>query len=435
MSEMNLQAALKTFESFLRETTVSDVGEPSFAESPFIMFSRNELTITLTGQEAERYSQAIHAIEQALGPDALISRAGISDLAADAFGAVASVHQPHGSPMYKETLKSAMQRFRDALHAKPDAWEVHIPISGVAHSELPFNVGRVSLWCANEHNLSDFKASILRAQSSSDFLDKSFQQTIAEGLRDRTVAHVEVLAIDANAASKAAHKLLQQTLDAVNFYADRDHYRMWLSMWSTDDKPFDREVVLRKKQGGCHIRNEEIGRQRTMPLRQAAEKRGFARLASLLAARNPTDLQDRVLTAVKWAGRARIESRAEERFLLYAIALETLLLGGKQDVELSYRLAIRGAHLLSGDDLQSRLLTEKQLRDLYALRSKIVHSGAITVSDTQLATLELYARIAIVTVLDREPFAKMLVESELEDWFRAQLLGKPTEQAPMSGNT
>ena len=60
-------------------------------------------------------------------------------------------------------------------------------------------------------------------------------------------------------------------------------------------------------------------------------------------------LQDRILSALQWAGRAAVEERREEAFLLYAIAIESLLLGGKSHVEVTERLAVRGAHLLSGD--------------------------------------------------------------------------------------
>lgn len=82
---------------------------------------------------------------------------------------------------------------------------------------------------------------------------------------------------------------------------------------------------------------------------------GWERASQILAKEKRTEMEDRILAAMRWAGRATVtEMRdkdkkgtflvAEQAFLLYAIALESLLL--KKDTELSYRLSLRGAHLL-----------------------------------------------------------------------------------------
>jgi hypothetical protein len=201
---------------------------------------------------------------------------------------------------------------------------------------------------------------------------------------------------------------------------------MWLALPGEVEQKIDLELALTGNHYSSH--RGYVGATRKLPLNQIADRPGFSRMSEMLAKQDPHDLEDRFLTALQWAGRARVDPRNEESFLLYAISLESLLLGGKQDVELSYRLAIRGVHLLSAPDLASRIRAESQLRNLYGIRSKIVHSGTYEISNSDLALMAQYARIAVFVVLDREPFKSMKSEQQFEEWFRAQLLGQPADE-------
>jgi hypothetical protein len=105
--------------------------------------------------------------------------------------------------------------------------------------------------------------------------------------------------------------------------------------------------------------------------------RGFDRLA-----RSPEDgdtCDALLLTAAQWIGRATVERRREEAFLLYAIALETMLLP-TQAQELGYRLRLRAAHVL-GKTVAARKRIAADLAALYTVRSKIVHAGWYQVTD------------------------------------------------------
>ena len=62
---------------------------------------------------------------------------------------------------------------------------------------------------------------------------------------------------------------------------------------------------------------------------------------------------DQVISSLQWADRATVERRREQAFLLYAIALESLVLADEDKQELKYRLRVPVAHLL-GEDEQKR---------------------------------------------------------------------------------
>jgi len=79
----------------------------------------------------------------------------------------------------------------------------------------------------------------------------------------------------------------------------------------------------------------------------------------------------------KWSYHVRCETsdraRAEDQILDLMIAAEALFLP-EESGELSYRLALRGAHFL-GTELGSRTAVYQFLRNAYAVRSKIAHGS------------------------------------------------------------
>ena len=108
--------------------------------------------------------------------------------------------------------------------------------------------------------------------------------------------------------------------------------------------------------------------------------------------------------------------------MLYAIALESLLLGSRSEAEIGYRLRLRCAHLLGlSADGKKRIM--KQVSDLYGIRSKIVHSGSFEVTDGDLSLMRFVSKNALIAVLTEEHFLSMQNEREFEQWFEYQALG------------
>ena len=89
---------------------------------------------------------------------------------------------------------------------------------------------------------------------------------------------------------------------------------------------------------------------------------------NLIQPRSPRDLALHRFTA----GAAR--SEITDAILDYTIALEALLLPDDSRGDLSYRFRMHGAHYLS-DSQDQRMATGAQLRDLYKMRSRLVHGG------------------------------------------------------------
>jgi len=103
------------------------------------------------------------------------------------------------------------------------------------------------------------------------------------------------------------------------------------------------------------------------------------------------------------------------------ISLENLLLGSKKDSEIGYRFRVRGAHVL-GLDLDSRKGIQRQLRDLYTLRSTIVHSGSAQIRESDISLIQYFAKEATGFVLADDAFRDMVTEQDLDEYFDAKVL-------------
>jgi len=164
-----------------------------------------------------------------------------------------------------------------------------------------------------------------------------------------------------------------------------------------------------------------------------AKASGFERVSSILGTPSPSPLEEKILSSLQWAGRASIEDRREEAFLLFCVSLEALLLSKQTTSEITQTFALRGAHLLVGDAAHRKEIF-RDLKSLYGIRSSIVHSGHTQVAEASLSKIRWLAKTALLIMLVREPFSKMKTQEELEEWFQTQLLaGVVSAPSPEAG--
>jgi len=190
-----------------------------------------------------------------------------------------------------------------------------------------------------------------------------------------------------------------------------------------------KEIVLAYEIEGssCHYTLDNVGPFALISFKDmepsGVENPVFCRISKILAADKPAEIEKRILASIQWASRAEVElrERREEAFLHYAIALESIVLGGKHNVELTYQLSMRTA-LLAGDTPEKREEIKKEMRDLYDIRSRIVHSGLYEVTDADVRNIRSLAVNCILRILSKEPFISMTKEDQIDDWFDQTML-------------
>ena len=147
--------------------------------------------------------------------------------------------------------------------------------------------------------------------------------------------------------------------------------------------------------------------------------KAVSRVEALLT-EGTNDVENLMLTGVRWAGRATAERNLEESFLQFAIALESVVLP-VQDVELTYRLSQRVARLL-GKDVDKRFRLQKRTKELYGIRSDIVHDGIYEVPEKDCNEIRAAAQMVLIELLTNAEVRDCRSRDDLDKWFTRQTL-------------
>jgi len=328
---------------------------------------------------------------------------------------------------FEDRLSEAIKELKGKLHVNPKPWVVHMRVEGLAKEGLPYKFGKVQFWLADEHNLGELKdkcgaipdRGTVPSESSNSYIDRYFL--------NHPIASVEVSACDAEAARFTARRELRLTLDVINFCLKLINTKA--QAYFVGELQPTKEIVLAYEMEGssCHYTLDNVGPFALISFKDmepsGVENPVFCRISKILAADKPTKIEERILASIQWAARAAVElqERREEAFLHYAIALETIMLGRKQDAELTYRLSMRTALLAAGTP-EERVEIKKEIRDLYDTRSRIVHSGLYEVTDADVRNIRHRAVTCILRILTKEPFISMTKEDQIDDWFDQTML-------------
>ena len=243
----------------------------------------------------------------------------------------------------------------------------------------------------------------------------------------KTGVLTSVIAVDSDAAKTIARKRIRQTIDILSFFANLGGSPRTQIVFAADAGPkiLKGFVFCGPKVSG-RLTSERVGP--LAPFSFAAphlERAGFPQTSEILQVEKPTEFQERLISALQWAGRASVESRNEEAFLLFAIAFESLLIGSDDKTEITETLALRAAHVIAAP--KSRLRVYKDVKRLYGIRSKIVHRGDADVGEADLSLMRYLVRLALLSMLCDSRFAVVTTEASLVDWFREKLLDISTE--------
>ncbi len=427
---MSQQEALRRASEFLTalEKTAPIEGAPL---SIGLLFQRGDRGGTLSVEEARAYRGVLTTLDEATGAKRYLTARILEGLVQDAILATYESGAP-SSPERAAGVKTALKTLQGELERTPDTWTVYLPVSGVdiERGTLPF--GRVRFH--RKHGA--FQVAALRAADAVIASGRDSQQNkealrVAAGsrLRDVTggdsVAEVSVQALDGEGAEVEARHIAAEVGSVLSFYAgvfSRNSAAVHIG--EPPESRFRHAFVIRKG-AALSLRSKALGRGKLLSLtelKSARAQRLQARWVSrVLAKTSRNGVERRFLSAIVWCGRAHLQERRELRFLLYAIALETLLLPSKSESELGYRLRSRAAHLLA-KNVEGRASISAELNKLYSVRSKIVHTGAEAVTDAQLQLIRSHVTRAILVCLTLPELRKMTSEDALETWFERKIL-------------
>jgi hypothetical protein len=434
---LNLRDAVKKLTALIKRLK----GEMSSADgvrvyginTDFVTFSEANLgDLILTDSDAKEYRQCVDAIyAQVAGKAEHISRSAVESFIQSAMLKAIDPIQAAVEKDFPKRLESALAALKEELKAKPSIWEIHFPVDGVLTDNLPLIFGRCHFYFGDPTEVSGLLERINRVIVSAvgDDSAQTVNQDVATRIRSlvsgKTWLATLVEAVDGEAARRAARKRVRQTADILNFYANLGGRAPSQVLLAEDPRPGILNTFLFSEDPPAfQPPSERVG-----PIAQFSfaapdlAQAGFERISNMLKSRAPSEFEDRVIRAFQWAGKASVEPRKEEAFLLFTISLESLLLERNDKSEITETLALRAAHLISAPS--TRLMVYRDMKRLYGIRSKIVHSGSVDVGEDQLSEIRYYTRFALLTLLCSSRYLTMTKDAELMDWFRARLLNTP----------
>jgi hypothetical protein len=389
-----------------------------------VSFATAELGgLMLTDSEATQYRQCVDELHrQAAGNDEHISRSAVESIIQQTMLRAIDPIGVAPEKDFSRRLTSALATMEQELREEPIEWEVHFPVDGLTRENLPYKFGKCTFYFGDDAFVSSLEGrlNIIFASGTSD------NDSIRKIISGKTIVTTSVKAVDSEAAKVLARGRIRQTVDILSFYANLGGRSRSQIIFAEDSGPKLLNWFLftgQKPQGW--MPSEWIGP--LVPFSFTAphlDKTGFVKVSQILQDDNISEFHEKAISALQWAGRASVEPRNEEAFLLFAIALESLLMGRGDNSEITEKLALRGAHVIANS--KSRLKVYKDIKDLYGIRSQIVHCGHVDVGEADLSLLRFFVRFALLRMLCQSPFDTMTSDSNLVDWYRSKLLDLPT---------
>lgn len=452
---MQVNEALRAVRAFLKGLGDAEDSEDMF--DGFIGFGEVPEQITLSGGKRREYIQCVNNLLESMAKDEKFSRLGLEDLLKQTIRMVWSKESDFDKVTDKQVVR-AVDWLRNTLAADAKTYLVYLPILGIDHHNLPQTIGKIRLLSGNTQNITSIKKPVLaiikslkNEERDKAALRKHTSEDISNNFCNNVIAEVQVFAGDNQNAEEKAREECQSTVDVLNFYSDvfgssidTAYVRL-----RTERNQFSQPTNRRKSQGiiltmrerteadpssarhgereiaEYSARRSSVGPLSELMLPHPGSKitqdSGLSRLAELLAKDKRTPLEDRILCAFQWAGRATVDTRNEEAFLLYMIALESLVLMKSEKSETTFQLKLKAAHLLK-TTVRARKDLAARLGKLYRLRSQIVHSGNFHVTESEVSEIREYTKKALVTVVNSEEFKNMTTEQEFDDWLEHKLL-------------
>jgi hypothetical protein len=424
-----------------------DDGDASI-DDDVVLFTGLSGGLHLTGKLARLYRQCIDALDAVHGknPSArLVSRTRNEELLRDAI--FRTFRRPMSGEnetrrMFERRLDKELASLRRALLAPSEGWVVTVRVGGLRREVLPFTLGTVEFKEGN-HDTAGELASILK---NIDLRrePRRLPHSVAVENRSREKARTElttmfsadataslvVQAGDIDAARRIGVFRVRQTVDIINFFAsflDEPRERQGRAFVAPDGPRTDSIWVVHQVAGDRMKWRPPWRRDTPVVAFDIASARakeyGLTRAHDILRREDRTDLEQRLVTALSWAGRAKVEFRQEQACVLYAIALESLLTTSRGWGGVADRIRYRAAHLLQGTQRTRRHVVERVSR-LYELRNAIVHAGNATdLDEPDLRKMEDVVNQVLTAMLLHEPYVKMPDARAFESWLEAQLLG------------
>ena len=379
----------------------------------------SEGSLHLTSDESRRYHQLLQTCGKQLAPDADISEAAFDSALKDAIFTVADVTRSRTGDV-KVRIREAIDGFRSFVTGPRRGYECWVEVEGLDHDSLPASFGNTRFVVLGDAEIGALEALVEEKHTVDKTGKMEHINRLAGEIRGSPVAIQRVNARDNKAALLLAEREVQITLECLNFFADLVPYNRARLRIARGKRSEGNTLQMALADEGSFLYSP----QATMPWEFSLDKlrelegaigEALERVEELRAKRDRSEVDELLLRAVRWVGRAVAATRTEDKLLFAAIALDCVTRPRRRH-DVRQQLSSRAAHVLSsGGEDQERLETE--IRRLYDIRSTLVHDGRLEVTEDDRAAMQTIALRTVVWALTSSDFGSATTLDELEAYF------------------
>ena len=336
-------------------------------------------------------------------------------------------------------ISGILEDLKKKITAKRITYRCYIPICGINEGGLPLSIGQIEFIVFDDLLVNNFQEIVAKHPIQKEAKWETLKNNIDTNFYKKVFSVVTVEAKDYESAQVIAIKKTRKILDILNFFSALVPYNpdAWAYLSGDSEARWFETIILNEDDAiSFNIVRKRIGALQKLEILRIIESDaknniGFSHIVNLLKKNNLNKFEQALITAIQWAGRAIIANRREEAFLLYAIALESIVLVDNENAELSYRLRVRIAHLITSNP-KNRKEVVNTVRELYNLRSKIVHDGKYEITNLELDSMKSISIRCIQRLCVDPLFQNMTSPEDFSNWLEDQILANVIEKSDIT---
>jgi len=434
IKESQLRGAIRSAREFIENVNAGITKSREVANAP-ARWDKRMGQLMLSTESLNRESDIVDALHDAVrGKQIEVwSRPGVEKQFTTALHSALGIY-PHDEGDFANRQNAAIEELNNSLRVPLREWQFIFPILGLRVLEEPFVIANLNFCRSTEANLDrlcehvdDIVRESLHTEAEKEDIRRIYREQIDRVFTNTTLATVTVTAAEKQAAKHLAYQDLLEVVDILNYFS--------IALYPTDLRVSIR-LPAESRGGRQELMSFETDEKFSMdftnegPIQDfdlseidddKSTRIGLSRIKELMSKPAKSELDRSIIAAARIAGKAQFAVRREDAFLLFAIALESLIVGGNEKTDLTYKLSARCAHLL-GDNLQTRIRIRDMVKKLYGIRSGIVHRGQASFPDSDLKILRSFALRTVRAILTNDELQRIEKKADLEAWFENRML-------------
>ncbi len=385
-------------------------------QTAMISWREGKGSLQFDQEQLDKYRELLRHAQRAVAPQDDLSRATIDRALQDAmFAVVEAERKAKGGAT--EQIELAVEAAKEVLEGRPESFTCWIEVHGFDLATLPDQYGSTAFVPFGQSHLEQLDA--IDQTTKAPIPQASAQHMLGSELsvEGRTIAVQQVHARDSESAIALAIREVAATLDCLNCFRDIIPYNRAALRVANSQQPTGSAIRFSYTATG-KFRNSpksEIPWEYSMErLRQLYGRAGQAmeRLHELLARNRRTEVEELLVRAARWIGRAAVADTAEDCFLYSWIPIDCMLKPvPRRDKILLGRL----------EWILSDFSDISDFGHLWGLRNALVHDGRLEIPEFDKRMLQSLAVHVLVRLLVDIALRSIVTLSDLDQHYKLRV--------------